>query len=146
MDRKEYSNLKESNIIGDYLLCFHNFNNFKKITESLETHLKENQELKDSITQNSSEIKTEMNKNFEVHSSKIDKIQEKIEKNEENILVKFGQKIVMLEEKIGKVEEKIGKVDKIEQKIDFMIENYIKIQNLLMESNIKIKQKEDNLI
>ena len=135
--RKEYNKLKDGSIFGDYLVCFHNFSHFQKNAESLENHLKENQELKEKITQNTSEIKNDVNEKFQALSKNAEKfqennnktlkmIQDKIEKGEKNEKIeqiqekmdKFEQKI---EEKFAKFEEKNCKV---EEKIDSMMENY----------------------
>ena len=99
LGRKKYNNLKERKIIGDYLVCFHNNSHFPKDVENLESHLKENQEIKKKIAENGLELKNGMNENFKNQNTKIDTIQEKIVKIEQKFsnFEKFEEKIIKFE-------------------------------------------------
>ena len=130
---KKYDRLKESQIIGDYLICFHNINHFMRDDICLE-----NEELKEKIIQSSMELKSQINENFQIQSKNIEKIQEKNELLNRN----YSKIQNSINEKMGKFEEKMGKFEeKIEGKIDSMMDNYLKIQNLLMEMKNLIQPK-----
>ena len=122
--RREYARLKENSIIGDYLVCFHNLSHFQKQTESLETHLKENQEIKEKITEIRSEIQKDANEKFITQNKNFEKLKEKslmrtlkklikkLKKKTTNLkkkLVSLKTKLVFLKRDLGNSKKKLTK-------------------------------------
>ena len=104
--------LKEKLIIGDYLICFHNLSHFQKKAQSLETHLKENQEIKDKIIEISSELQKNVNEKFITQNKNFEKLQEKIKKLTKNLkkkMVNLKKKLACLKTNCRNLKKKITK-------------------------------------